>query len=75
MGKIRGRLAAAFALLGILAACATGAQWVQDGKNLEDFDGDHKACEAEATKDVYGTMAVNAAAYDECMTGRGWKKP
>lgn len=74
MVKISGLLNAVFALLLILAACATRAQWVQEGKSLGDFDRDHNACETEATKDVYGTMAVNAAAYEECMTGRGWKK-
>ena len=48
---------------------------MQEGKEIGYFDRDHKACKAEATKNVYGTMAVNAAAYDECMAGRGWKKP
>lgn len=75
MGKRSGWLSTVFVLLLCLAACATGAQWVQEGKGAGDFDRDHKACEAGAMKDVYGTMTVNTAAYDECMTGRGWKKP
>ena len=70
----RASLLAAGTLLVILAGCASQGKWVQTGKGAGDFETDHRACEAEATKDVYGTMAVNDVAYEECMTRRGWAK-